>query len=210
MMKLAIFGGTGKSGRLLVEQALAAGHEVCVLARTPSRLGGEHERLHVVQGDALDPNKVEEVVAGAEAIVSLLGPDRDGPPLMVSRGTENIIKAARECGVSRLVVAAGAGVGDPEDRPDLVDKAIGVLLKTAAKGAYKDMTATAQAVRNSGLDWTLVRIPRLTDGPAKGPAKTGYLGRGAGMSLSRSNLAAFMLQQAAEPSFVRQAPVLAD
>ncbi len=179
-MKLAIFGGTGKTGRLVVQDALAAGHEVIVLARTPAKLDVKHERLRVVQGDALDPGRVEQVVSGADAILSLLGPAKDAPPLSVSRSMDNIMQAAARCGVRRLVVAAGAGVGDPSDKPGPVDKLIGVLLKTAARGAYEDMSAMAKAVREADLDWTLVRIPRLTDDPAKGAPKVGYLGKGRG------------------------------
>ena len=209
-MRLAVFGGTGKTGRLLLEQALAAGYDVTVLVRTLSKLALRHERLHVVQGDALDPNRVAQVVSGADAVISLLGPTKDGPPLSVSRSTANIISAAEACGVRRLLVTAGAGVGDPVDRPGPVDRLIGVLLKKAAKTAYEDMTAAAIAVRRSSLDWTLVRIPRLTDGPRRGQLKTGYLGKGAGMALSRADLAAFLLQQANDVTFVRQAPVLSD
>ncbi len=209
-MKLAVFGGTGKKGRLLVEQALAAGHDVTVLARTPSKLDIKSDRLHVIQGDALDPSRVAQVVAGADAVISLLGPSRDAPPLSVSRSTANILKAAEQCGVRRLLVAAGAGVGDPADKPGLVDRLINVLLKSAAKGAYEDMTATAAAVRGSSLDWTLVRIPRLTDDAGKGQPKAAYLGKGAGMALSRADLAAFILKQAGEKTYVRQAPVLSN
>ncbi len=209
-MKLAIFGGTGKTGRLLVEQALAAGHEVTVLARTPAKLGPARAGLRVIGGDALDPARVEEAVSGAQAVLSLLGPAKDAPPFSISHSMDNIMQAAERCGVRRLVVAAGAGVGDPADKPGPVDKLIGVLLKTAAKGAYEDMSAMARGVRASHLDWTLVRIPRLTDDPPKGTPKVGYLGKGAGMSLSRADLAAFMLQQAASPTYIKQAPVVSN
>jgi putative NADH-flavin reductase len=210
IMKLAVFGGTGKTGRLLVEQALAAGHEVAVLARTPGKMALNDARLRVIEGDALDPNRVEEVVSGVDAIISLLGPAKDAPPLSVSRSTENILQAATRCGVRRLVIAAGAGVGDPADKPGLFDKVISTALKTAAKGAYEDMSTTAGAVRASDLDWTLVRIPMLTDDPAKGSPRVGYLGKGAGMRLSRADLAAFMLQEAAARAYLRQAPVVSN
>ena len=209
-MRLAVFGGTGKTGRLLVERALAAGHEVALLARNPSKVETTGAKLRVVQGDALDPNRVMQVISGVDAIISLLGPAKDAPPLSVSRSTENIIQAAGKCGVHRLVVAAGAGVGDPNDKPGLFDKVITVALKTAAKGAYEDMSAAARALRAADLDWTLVRIPMLTDGPAKGQPKAGYLGKGAGMRLTRADLAAFMLQQATGRGYLHQAPVVSN
>lgn len=207
-MKLTIFGGTGRAGRLLVEQALAGGHEVSVLVRDPAKLDLRDERLAVVAGNALDPAPVAQAVPGADAIISLIGPGKDQPPMMVSKSTGNILAAATACGVKRIVVAVGAGVGDPQDRPGLFDKAITGVLKRAAPQAYEDMKATAAAVRASGLDWTLVRIPMLTDGPATAKHRVGYLGRGVGTRLSRADLAAFLLREAAEGTHVRSAPVV--
>jgi putative NADH-flavin reductase len=207
-MALAVFGGTGRTGQKLVEQALAAEHSVAVLARTPSKLAVTDERLRVVQGDALDPASVTEVITGADAVISLLGPEKDAPPQSVSRSTANLLRAAQACGTRRVIVAAGAGVGDPEDKPGLFDKAISLALRTAARGAYEDMRATAELVRASELDWTLVRIPMLTDGPGTGQPKVGYLGKGAGSRLSRSDLAAFVLAQLDDRAFLRKAPVI--
>ena len=65
-MKLAIFGATGKTGRPLVEQALAAGHSVAALARDPAKLGMEHANLRVIKGDVLDANAVSEALRGVE------------------------------------------------------------------------------------------------------------------------------------------------
>jgi putative NADH-flavin reductase len=209
-MILAIFGGTGRAGQLLVRDAVTAGHNVVVLARTPSKLDLSSDLLRVIRGDALDPRSVRETVAGADAIISLLGPEKDAPPLAVSRATANIIAAAGDCRVSRLLATAGAGVGDALDRPGLADKLIVALLRAASRDAYTDMGATARGVRASGLDWTLVRVPRLTDDAARGAPKAGYLGRGAGMRLSRSGLAAFLLAHATDTTFVHRAPVVSD
>jgi hypothetical protein len=83
-----------------------------------------------------------------------------------------------------------------------------LVLKRAAQGAYEDMTAAARGVRASDLEWTLVRIPRLTDAAGTGHPKPAYLGKGAGMRLSRSDLADFMLRETTEATYLRQAPVI--
>jgi putative NADH-flavin reductase len=94
-MKLVIFGATGRTGVHLVKQALAAGHSVTALVRTPAKLTLQHERLTVLQGDAQDAAKVAQAVAGAEAVISVLGPTRNRPAFAVSKSTENILAAMR-------------------------------------------------------------------------------------------------------------------
>lgn len=209
-MRLTVFGGTGRAGRLLVEQALAAGHEVTVLARRPEKVDLKHDRLRVVAGNALDPAPVAQAVTGADAVISLIGPGKDQPPMMVSKSTANILAAARACGVKRVIVAAGAGVGDARDEPRLIDKAIVGILKRAARQAYEDMNATAAAVKASDRDWTLARIPMLTDQAASGKTRVGYLGKGVGNRLSRADLAAFLLGQVTDKTYLRAAPVVSN
>src|SRR3954451_19807995 len=107
-MRLSIFGPTGGAGRRLVEGAIAEGHDVTAFVRNPSKLSARHERLHVVVGDAFDPDSVREAVAGNEAVISVLvsrqpsnplHPRRPGDPNGVaSAGSENIISAMKEHG----------------------------------------------------------------------------------------------------------------
>jgi putative NADH-flavin reductase len=127
-MKLTVFGATGKTGQHLVEQALADGHEITVLARTPSKLTLQHARLRVITGNVLDAQKVDEAVAGSEAVISLLGPGKNQGEHIVTRGTSHIIAAMKKQGIRRIVLAAGAGVGDSNDRPTFVDRVISLLL----------------------------------------------------------------------------------
>lgn len=207
-MKLAIFGASGRTGHVLVAQALASGHDVNALVRTPSRFDLQHERLHLIQGDLQDEAKVAEVVAGTDAVLSVLGPKGNQPTFVVSKGTANVITAMRQHGVRRLVVSAGAGVRDSQDRPGLFDKGIGALIKLTASNVYEDMVRTVDLVRTSDMDWTVVRAPMLTDGPATSNIKVGYVGAGVGPRVSRGNLAAFMLGQANDATYYRQAPVI--
>jgi hypothetical protein len=113
-------------------------------------------------------------------------------------------------GVRRLMQSVGAGVGDPNDGPGLLDRLIKVALKTGSRHVYEDMVRVAEIVRTSALDWTLVRVPMLTDDPPAGDVKVGYLGKGVGPRLSRADLAAFMLRQAQEDTYLRQAPVISN
>jgi putative NADH-flavin reductase len=209
-MLLTLFGATGKTGAHLLEQALAAGHHVTVLVRHPAKLTTHHERLTVMQGDAQDAAKVAEVVRGAEAVISVLGPTSNAPVMAVTHSTQNILAAMQQFGVRRLVLSAGAGVGDPRDKPQLFHQFINWLIKTLAPNVYADMVQVVALVRASAVDWTIVRAPMLTDAPAAGTRRVGYVGLGPGPRLTRADLAAFMLAQATSSEYLRQAPVLSN
>jgi nucleoside-diphosphate-sugar epimerase len=205
-MRLAVFGATGGTGRLVVEQALAAGHEVTALARNPDKLGIEHARLKVVKGDIADAAKVEEVIAESDAVISLLGPRRDNPPFAISQGMERIVAAMKKRGVKRIVMTAGMGIPAPGDEPKLINKAISALLGLMAKDAAEDMRRAVDVARTSGLEYTALRVPRLTDKPAGQPIKYGYVGKGVGFELARADFATALLEAATQGKFVREMP----
>src|SRR5688500_7967356 len=209
-MKLTLFGASGKTGRHLVEQALAKGHSVTALARTPDKLALRHDHLHVIQGDIRDGAKVAEAVAGADAVLSVLGPASNQPELAVSQGMDHILVAMRQHGVRRLVVSIGAGVRDPQDKPTLVHAFFGALVKLLSRNVYEDMLSVDQKVRAAPVDWTIVRVPRLMDTPQTGTIRQGYVGKAVGSQLSRADLAEFMLSQVDDPTYLRQAPAISN
>lgn len=191
-----------------MEQALAAGHEVRALVRDPSKLHMGHERLVVIGGDVLDAAKVEETIAGTDAVLSVLGRTKTSPKGVQTRGTENIVAAMEEHGVRRLVSLTGAGVGDPRDEPKLVDRAITFLLKRLQPDVLEDGVRHAEAIKASGLEWVIVRGPRLTEGPKKGEYRVGMVGKNSGTRISRADLAQFMLGQLTTDAYLRRMPVV--
>lgn len=209
-MNITIFGATGKTGVQLVGQALAAGHQVTAFARNSSKLNLKNEHLALMQGDVENAAQVEAAVNGANAIISVLGPTGNIPDYKVSRGTQNIIAAMNKVGVRRLVVSSGAGVGDPNDTPKLFNHAINFALKLMAKHIYEDMKRVVDVVHASDLDWTIVRVPMLTDDLKKGTVRVGYVGRDIGARISRADMADFMLKQVSDKTFLHQAPAISN
>lgn len=209
-MKLAIFGATGRTGQHLLRQALEAGHDVTILARDPAKVAVKNDRLRVVKGSVTDSACVDQVVAGADAVLSVLGPTSNEPTFAISRGTQSIIQSMKKNGIKRLVISAGAGVGDPGDSPKLFNKFINVLLKATAKNVYEDMLRTVALVRESGLDWTVVRVPMLTDAPKTGQVKVGMVGKGMGPRITRADMAEYMLQQVQSDEHIRKAPAVSN
>jgi putative NADH-flavin reductase len=210
-MKLALFGATGRTGRHLLAQALQQGHSVTALARDPRQLAwAETGRLQVVSGDVRDAAAVSATVAGAEAVLSVLGPTSNRPELAVSAGTDNLLAAMRQHGVRRLIQSTGAGVRDPQDQPTPIHAFFGALVRRLTPNVLADMTQTVDKIRASDLDWTLVRVPRLTDGAPTGHIRVAYVGPELGLQLTRADLAGFMLQQLADTRYLRQAPAISN
>jgi len=212
-MKIALFGGTGPTGRYIIEEALRQGHTLSVYTRDAAKLSAFADRIEVVVGDLHNRETIKACVAGADAVISALGPNsmkaRQKRPIM--RGVSTIISVMEELNVRRLIQISTAAYRDPKDGFDFKSQAFVLLFKLIVHNAYDDIKATAELVSNSLLDWTLVRIPNLKDGPATGQVDVGWYGKTKlGMKLSRGNLAKFLVDQVAATAFVRAAPGIAD
>jgi putative NADH-flavin reductase len=172
-----------------------------VLVRDPDKVVTQSAHLKLLPGSMQDAAQMEEAINGAEAIPSVLGPTHNRPTYEISAATGNIIAAMRRHGVRWLIVAAGAGVGDLNDAPGAFDRLIGLLLRLFSRNIYEDMAWVVAEVRASSLDWTIVGVPMLRDGPHTGIARIGYVDKGAGLRPSRANLADFMLQQLTDGAY---------
>lgn len=209
-MKITIFGATGQTGLYLVALALEAGHEVTVLIRTPSKLVIDDHRLTVLKGDITNADQVADAIAGADAVISVLGPTSNRPDFVISQGIKHIITAMGKHGVRRLVVSAGAGVSDPNDKPGIFNKVIGAIVRIFSRYVYEDMVSAVTLVRQSNLDWTVVRVPMLTNEPARGGIKVAYVGKGLRSRITRADLADFMLGQVDDMTHLHQAPAVSN
>ncbi len=209
-MQITVLGGTGRTGKHVVEQALAAGHSVKVLARSPDKLAIQNPNLTVVKGTLDDTAAIEQAIAGSDAVISALGPSTNKPVLEISQAMERVIAAMKKEGVRRIVITAGAGVRAPGDEPGLTDKAIVTLLKLLNGNVLKDMSAAVTDVQNSGLDWTVLRGPMLTDDPAKGEYRMGAVGKDIGTKLTRADFAAALLAAATDPQLIGQMPAVSN
>jgi len=207
-MKLTIFGATGKTGRLVVEQALAEGHEVTAFVRDTTRLDLQHERLRLVQGDVTDAARVREAVHGQDAVISVLGQTKTSSKDVLTVAARNLVPAMQQAGVRRLVTLVGAGVPHERDTGSPGRTFMRGLMKLVARHVLEDAERHAEIVRASDLEWTLVRPPRLTDGSQQGEYRTGYLQLGGTNTIARADLADFMLKLATDGRYVREAPMV--
>jgi len=207
-MKIAVFGASGGVGKQVVQQALGAGYQVTAFVRTPEKLGIQHRKLSLFQGDVMDAEKVEQVIAGQDAVISTLGPTRPPVPGMMETAARNIVTAMQKQGVKRLVSTTGAGVRDTQDQPGLFDKFMKALLTVLVPDVLYDSEANVDVIRASGLDWTIVRFPRLMDGPHTGKYRVGYLGKKSGSKISRADGADFILRELEKNEYLHKMPVV--
>lgn len=203
-MKVAVFGASGGTGRLLCEGALEHGHEVTAFVRDPDKLGIEHERLRVVRGDVTDASAVDGAVAGQEAVASVLGPagQNTGDPSS-AEGTRNIVASMEKHGVPRFICTSIWGVADSEQYAPFFFRK--VLLPLLFKKTFAVKEQIEETVRASDLDWVLPRPMRLVDGDPKGYA-TALDGKGCGSKITRADLAAFILDALEQGGHSKTAP----
>ena len=209
-MKLAIFGATGRTGRPLVEQALEAGHSVVALVRVSEKMSMKNANLTLIQGDSTNAADVERTVQGVDAVLSVLGQSKGSPRNLLEVSMRNIVVAMRKYGVRRLVSLTGAGVDAPEDRPRFANHVIKFALKTLSGHILKDAEQHAEIIKNSGLDWVIVRGPMLNEGPQTGKYRVGWVGVNTGPRISRADLANFMLKQVTDDTYLHKLPMVSD
>lgn len=207
-MNLVVFGATGKTGRFVVEQALAQGHTVTAFVRNPALFGMKSANLRVVQGDITDTAAVSSAVAGQDAVISVLGPVKGSPPDLMQTAARNLVAAMQQQGVRRIIYLTGAGVTEPKDPPSFASRVMVPLMKVVSGAVLKDSEAGVRTVQASNLDWTIVRGPRLGMNPPKGEYKHGYIVAGFA-EFSRADLADFILKQMTSREYVQEAPIVA-
>jgi putative NADH-flavin reductase len=215
-MKLTIFAATGGIGRQALEQAVAAGHDVTAVVRNPKKLSGE---VRTVTADLAAPDQaaLEAAVGGADAVLSGLGPRSASETGIASQGTRAIVQAMKATDVRRIVVVSAAPIGTVPSpgrpAPPKYDPGDGFfmrhlfspLTKAALRTPYADLALMEDILRDSGLDWTIIRPPRLTNKPLTGTYRTAYrqnLRRG--FFIARADVAQLMLRVLKQPGTIKQ------
>jgi uncharacterized protein YbjT (DUF2867 family) len=210
-MRLTIFAATGGIGQQLLQEALAAGHEVTAVVRSPDKLG---RPVTAVRADLEhpDPEVLQAAVAGADAVLSALGPTRRAEDGIASRGTRAIVSAMQAAGARRLVIVSVAGIMTvpSPDRPHppkrdpgqsrFVRWVLSPIARLFLGRHYADVALTESLLRSSGLDWTAIRVPLLTDEPGTGRYRTAIeQSVPGGRRIARADAADLMLRVVDQP-----------
>ena len=207
-MNLLIFGATGTIGSYVVEQALELGHQVTAFVRNPAKLDIKHGNLQVVRGDVMDIASVETAVEGQEAVICVLGAGSKSKGSLRSQGTRHIIKAMEKAGIQRFICLSTLGAGDSWENLNFFWKYImfGFLLREA----FADHQKQESYIKESNLDWTIVRPGAFFDGEKTSNYKHGFPvdDKTITMKISRADVADFILKQLSDKSYFHKTPAL--
>lgn len=211
-MNVTVFGATGAIGSLTVAELLAQGHQVTAYVRNPAKVPDTWaDRVRVVVGEMDDAVAIDAAVAGADVVVSALGPsmDRGAVGLPLVDGTERIVAAMRAHGVSRYIGHGTPSIVDSRDRATLQSRLIALMGRTLLPRAYQELLGMSRHVMDSDLDWTIVRFTAPKDGPAKGVTRVGFYGTDRiGFPVTRADIAAFTVRQLTDDTYLRAAPAI--
>ena len=206
-MKLLVIGAAGKTGREVVKQALAAGHEVTAFVHQADEYDAANVR--VVEGDATDGAEIEKAIIGQDAVIDTIGgatPYKE--TTLESSAASAIINAMKRNGVRRLVVTSMIGEGESKANASIYER---LLLATFLRGADKDKAAMESAVKASDLDWVILRPAILNDDAATGNVKVFDAETGEkAHKITRADLAAFMLEQLSSDQYLHKAVTIAN
>lgn len=213
-MNVTVFGATGAIGSLTVTELLDRGHTVTAYARNPAKVPASWgERVRVVVGEMSDAAAIDTAVAGAEAVVSALGPSMDkkatGLPLV--EGTGHILDSMKRHGVTRYIGQATPAVLDPQEKPTMVTRFTTFMPRTFMPRAYEEIRGMTGPAMASDLDWTIVRFLAPKDTPKTGDLRVGFFGTDKiGFAVSRADIAAFTAAQVDDDTYVRRAPAVSN
>ena len=204
-MRLAIFGATGGTGLALTRQALDHGHSVRVLVRNPNRMPLVNPNMRLVLGNVLDQESVTKTVLGSDAVLSCLG-QRNllKNTHVVSEGMRHILAVMKQHGVQRLVVESAFGAGESLAQSKLIER---LVFATLLWAPYQDKNLMEPEVKSSGLEWTILRPVRLTNGPPTNRYMVSNA-RPAKSSVSRADVAAAMLRAVEERLWIGESPAV--
>ena len=195
-MKILVFGATGGTGSLVVQQALAKGIEVTAFTRNPEKLKMRNVKLKTVQGDVLQQDSIDKIMPGHDAVICCLGAPAAKAGRLRSEGTKNIITAMTKYGVSRLVCQTSLGYDDSKIvlcyTPFIFRK---VVVPYLLKKTFEDHSLQENFIKQSNLNWTIVRAGSLTNGKKTGHYKQdfAYSDSSLKVKIARADVADFLI-----------------
>lgn len=207
MKTIAVFGGSGQTGQHFIQQALAQGYAIKALVRNSTKLILKDPLLEIIQGDVLDRMAVEKTVIGSSVVVSLFGHVKGSPARLQTNGTSLIVDAMKKYEVDKIISLSGGGLPFPEkDEPKFADKMIRTIMRIAVPKVLDDAIEHHQVLVKSGLQWIIVRGPRLSNAAPRGSYRVGWVGVNASTQIARADLADFILKQVDDDQFLYQMP----
>jgi putative NADH-flavin reductase len=206
--KVAVIGGTGKSGQYLVKQLISRGIPFKMLLRHPEQFLRHHPSIEVVKGDARNYEAIHALLNGTQAVISLLGQPKEESSIF-SQATKNVLRAMHEYQVQRYIVTTGLNVDSPADKKTMATSMATEWMRANYPNTTADKQVEYTYLNESDINWTLVRLPLIEQTDVAGPVNIS-LEDCPGDKISATSLAHFIVEQLYSNTYSRQAPFIAD
>jgi putative NADH-flavin reductase len=206
--KIAVIGGTGKSGKYLVKELLHKGYCIKLLHRNPENISFENPSVEIVKGDARNDQSIRTLLCGCQAVISTLGQPK-GEASIFSQATKNVIQAMKVHGIRRYILTTGLNVDTPFDQKSPKTKFATDWMKTNYQETTTDKQLEYNTLLNSDIDWTLVRLPLIEQTEERRELLVN-LNDCPGDKISAADLAGFLIEQLTDDSFIKKAPFIAN
>lgn len=194
-LNILVIGANGGIGKQTVELALQAGHNVTAMVRDPAKLAITHTNLQILKGDMLHPETFEDYLEDKDAVISALGTNTvNKPTILYSEGNKNLLKAMKKKSIRRVFFISASAIEISPVLPFYVRFAEKYIVQKILRHMYDDLRIMEKLIKDTDIDWTIMRPPRLTDKPVTGEyhfAINGFLKNC--LSISRADVAHFMI-----------------
>lgn len=207
-MNIAIFGASGPTGILLVQQALEQEHQVTALVRNPDKLTLTHPNLKIVKGDVFSGPSFENILSGQDIVLSALGATQMGATTIYTEGGKNIIEAMRKNNVKRFICMTSAGVEEQDPSFPFIYK---LMIKPMLRKIYADAIVFEKQLQSiKDIDWTIVRPTALNNKPITRNYRVSprFSPKG-GAKISRADVAHFIMEEVNQNKWIGKTPTLA-
>jgi len=209
-IKIAIIGGTGKSGKYLVNQLINQGFQLKILLRNPDNFQLKSSLIEVIKGEVTNFSSIHSLIEDCQAVISTLGlgiPASE--PTIFSQSTTNVIKAMNECNVHRYIVTTGLNVDTPFDKKSSKTSFGTDWMKKTFPISTTDKQLEYDILVNSNIDWTLVRLPLIEQTDERNKVSVD-LEDCPGDKISATDLAFFLIEQLSSKAFIKKSPFLSN
>ncbi|MGM7636537.1 NAD(P)-dependent oxidoreductase [Bacillus sp. Hm123] len=206
--KVAIIGGNGKVGRFVAKQAIENGHEVRLLARNLNKLHTVDKRIEFVKGDARNPHTIQSLLEGCEVVINTLGqPVKEFP--IYSMVTKSILDTMSDLGISRYIGVTGGSLDVQGDEKSISNKMGARMFQILFPKMMQDKEREFEALQNSILDWTLIRLPFVIEGTTSYGIKESLTDM-PGVKINNTDIASFIIRQIKEKEYIHKTPFIAN
>lgn len=206
--KIALIGASGKAGKYLVKQLISRGYNIKVLLRNPEKININSNLIEKIKGDARNYDSVNKLLNECSALISTLGQPK-GEKLVFSRVAINIVKSMNSHGIKRYIVVSGLGLSIDDDNKCFKTKLLSSAMKLFFPAIIKDKQKEYSILKESNLDWTIVRLPFIKLNEVEAPLKLS-LNDCPGNTINATDLANFLINQLTDKTFIRKSPFISN